>query len=133
MPENHSAEFLRGWLNGLREQARECTVVINGDLPHVTQMSLIERADEIRHLPAEAEAREASEPTAAEVIEVAEKALVGIEWFLDAGVQESSMAPRYCSVCGKVQVEGKPAHGKNCNAVEVKDALDAIAKWKEAQ
>jgi len=80
------------------------------------------------HLPGEA-----SVPTAAEVIAAAEKALGGIEWFLDAGVQESSMAPRCCSVCGKVQVEGKPEHGASCNAVEVKATLAAIAKWKEAQ
>ena len=67
MSQERSAEFLRGWLNGLREQARECTVVMGGDLPHVTQMSLIERADEIRALLAEAEAREASVPTATDI------------------------------------------------------------------
>ena len=59
---SQSAEFLRGWLNGLREQARECTVVMGGDLPHVTQMSIVERADEIRALLAAAEAREAARP-----------------------------------------------------------------------
>jgi hypothetical protein len=103
---HHSAEFCRGWLNGLREQARECTVVMGGDLPHVTQMSLIERADEIRAILAEAEAREASVGTPAEVIAAAEKAILQVgKW--DAFTQREKGL--------------------------MEEALALIAKWKEAR
>lgn len=71
-------------------------------------------------------------PTVAEVIEAAERALGGVAWFLDAGVQESSVAPRCCAICGKVQIDGQNEHHKSCNARDIKSALALIARWKEA-
>lgn len=102
---NHSAEFLRGWLNGLREQAMEASVVMSGDLPHVTQISLIERADEILALLAQAEAREAA-PDAAAVIAQCREAL-------------EIARQQFCSHAGE---------GQNEELCE--QALAAIAAWE---
>jgi hypothetical protein len=67
-----------------------------------------------------------------DVLKQVEEALGGILWFLDAGTQESSMAPRCCAVCGMVQRDDKHEHHASCNAVQITAALTALRglEWK---
>ena len=97
MSQERSAEFLRGAVATLEEI---------GAYPLTLHT--------YRALLAEAEAREASVPTAAEVIAAAERAL-------------ARMADHIC--------DSSPYEVciKNCPECLRQDALAAIAKWKEAQ
>jgi hypothetical protein len=66
MSQERSAEWLRGAREEVRRLEGECDVVFRGE-PHITRMALCERAEELKTLLAEAEAREASVPTAADL------------------------------------------------------------------
>lgn len=70
---------------------------------------------------------------ASEVIRKTKKALGSIAWFLNSGVQETSMAPRCCPVCSKVQLDGRNEHYKSCNAVEINAAIASIDEWESRQ
>jgi hypothetical protein len=94
MSQNRSAEFYRGAVYMVEEMNR-WGFAANPDT--VTRY---------RALLAEAEAREASVPTAAEVIVAAEKSF---RWIAEIATTTKSMEN------------------------EAESALDAIAKWKEAQ
>ena len=64
----HSAEWYRGAVAVIGRMVDECQTVFDSDLPHITQGNLEDYLAEYAELLAAAEAREASQPTAAEVI-----------------------------------------------------------------
>ena len=78
----------------------------------------------LRHVLAEAEAREATQPTAAEVIEACEKALATIADPIECG----------CKPCtGDCQsIAAKAIYFEGQQEVAA-DALAVIARWKEAK
>jgi len=119
-----SAEWLRGRLAEVRHLEGECDVVFRGDQSHVTRMALCERADELKALLAEAEAREASQPTAAEVIEAAWWAL---QPFARGGVIDCLSRDDYSVMKERIVDWHGPSDFRAAVA-----AADLCTRWKEA-
>jgi len=104
-----SAEGLRGAVAVMGGMVDEGSTVFDSDLPHITQGNLEDYLAEYAELLAAAEAREATQPSAAEVIEACRMAL---EEVLDA-------------LRDDMPLDAAMAHGDT--------ALALIAKWKEVQ
>lgn len=127
MKQERSAEWLRGGMEALEGIA--CDL----ETPSLRLIALEcrNRKQALADLLKEVEVSESGKSTADEVIAEAKKALGSIAWFLNAGVQETSMAPRCCPVCSKVQLDGRNEHYKSCNAVEINAAIASIAEWED--
>jgi len=124
MSNERSAEWLRGVVAVLGRMVDECSTVFDSDLPHITQGNLEDYLAEYAELLAAAEAREATLPTAAEVIEAFEKALATIADPIECG----------CKPCtGDCQsIAAKAIYFEGQQEVAA-DALAVIARWKEAK
>lgn len=164
MPSNErSAEWCRGAVAVLGRMVDECSTVFDSDLPHITQGNLEDYLAEYAKLLAAAEAREAGEPSATEVIAAAEKALplpelqlkhaeLAVELFnAEARLEKAAEVIEACRValepiCRNAEEaerllnEGwveKHQHIANKlqfgDVVNAKNASGLIAEWKAAQ
>jgi hypothetical protein len=109
-----SAEFYRGEVAALNRAQRDFTITV----PEL-------QAEDVALL-AEAEAREASVPTAAEVIAAAERALGPI----CADADEARRCVKQGWVPADQHITNRVTFG---DVIRAADTLAAIAKWKEAQ
>ena len=131
----HSAEWYRGAVEALGRMVDDCDTVFDSDLPHITQGNLEDYLAEYAELLAAAEAREAGEPSAAEVIRVAKAALADIRAAVttstgQCGVMGTNWAE--CDYCGAVSRERMTPipHEKGCAVSRSTEALATISAWE---
>lgn len=141
MPNNErSAEWCRGAVAVLGRMVDECSTVFDSDLPHITQGNLEDYLAEYAKLLAAAEAREAPAP---EVIPGVRAGLDALTIRLDSLGETVEKLREACSGVRVAPEPDAPTAEEVIKAGEralrfphyhdrISDALEVIARWKEA-
>lgn len=134
MSQERSAEWLQGAVESHINTCNLITSITSTTASHPARQGLMAAGNELhnqldryRRLLAEAEAREASVPTAAEVIAAAERAL---ELAQPYPISYESV---HVGLYGATEMTAHARQNIETTDDAVREALAAIAKWKEAQ